>query len=950
MIEAWAGNRRMTQKNRHLGANNPLGENRELLDLIQEAGRLGMCEYDLASGIATRTPYHDQIFGYQELQPVWTFETFLGHVLPEDRRKVDELFKHAVTSSSAIDLECRIRRIQGDVRWVWIQAKTRTDDRGKTVGLFGLIRDITDRKNTEEALRKSEALLRETQAISKTGGWEIDLSTGRVYWTDEVYRIFELPFGHDPSDIQSDLSLFSPESRPVMMHAMKRIVEQGEPYDLELEIVRPKGEKRWVRTIARPVVENNRMVRIAGNLMDITDRKLAELQLQENERNLRVMSDNSPLLIWVCDAEGRLEFVNRTMLEYYGLSQERITGHRWVDLVHPDDVEGFLETFTHALDGRKPFRGRSRVRSGSNEWRWVETIGTPRFSVEGDFLGMVGTSQDITERVQADMELRAYRDRLEDLVKERTRELEEKSARLEAEILDRGKAEQEIRRSEEQYRLVVENANEGIIIAQNGMFRLANRKVSEILGYSQDELMSRSFIDFVHPDDRQMVMDRHRRRMAGREAPSRYLFRAVAQSGATRWLSIGAVMVSWEGRPATLNFLTDITERIEMEEEKKRMEAQLAQAQKIEALGTFAGGIAHDLNNILYPIIINIELLLAEAEEGTETHETLGQILTAAQRGRDLVKQILTFSRKSDQRMAPVEVGPLMKETMSLLRSSLPSTIELSSRIEDGLPPVMGDATQIQQIVLNLCRNAADSLQSLKGTIGVKLSRTRIEPGPKDKGLQPGEYLVLSVEDNGKGIRPENLDRVFEPFFTTKEVGKGIGMGLPVALGVAKRHGGTITAQSRIDKGSVFTVYLPAMAEDARLAPDPVQEPRLDRKASILLVDDEEAILSSMRRALERSGYSVTCAAGGREAFDLFSRAPDAFDLVITDLSMPGMDGQELTRRLLRIRPGTRVILSTGYGDVVTEEEAHALGIGEILLKPPDTGELNAAVERALKG
>ena len=313
MIEAWAGNRRMTQKNRHLGANNPLGENRELLDLIQEAGRLGMCEYDLASGIATRTPYHDQIFGYQELQPVWTFETFLGHVLPEDRRKVDELFKHAVTSSSAIDLECRIRRIQGDVRWVWIQAKTRTDDRGKTVGLFGLIRDITDRKNTEEALRKSEALLRETQAISKTGGWEIDLSTGRVYWTDEVYRIFELPFGHDPSDIQSDLSLFSPESRPVMMHAMKRIVEQGEPYDLELEIVRPKGEKRWVRTIARPVVENNRMVRIAGNLMDITDRKLAELQLQENERNLRVMSDNSPLLIWVCDAEGRLEFVNRTI-------------------------------------------------------------------------------------------------------------------------------------------------------------------------------------------------------------------------------------------------------------------------------------------------------------------------------------------------------------------------------------------------------------------------------------------------------------------------------------------------------------------------------------------------------------------------------------------------------------------------------------------------------------
>lgn len=950
MTEAWAGNRRMTQKNRHLGANDPLGENRELLDLIQEAGRLGMCEYDLASGIATRTPYHDQIFGYHELQPVWTFETFLGHVLSEDRRKVDELFKHAVTSSSAIDLECRIRRIQGDVRWVWIQAKTRTDDRGKTVGLFGLIRDITDRKNTEEALRKSEALLRETQEISKTGGWEMDLSTGRVNWTDEVYRIFGLPLGHDPSDLHSDLSLFSPESRPVMMHAMKRIVEQGEPYDLELEIVHPHGEKRWVRTIARPVVENNRMVRIAGNLMDITDRKLAELQLQENERNLRVMSDNSPLLIWVCDAEGSVEFVNRTMLNYYGVSRERITGHRWVDLVHPDDVEGFLETFTHALDGRKPFRGRSRVRNSSNEWRWVETIGTPRFSVEGDFLGMVGTSQDITERVKADLELRTYRDRLEDLVKERTRELEEKSARLEAEILDRGKAEQAIRRSEERYRLVVENANEGIIIAQDGVFRLVNRRITEILGYSQEELLSKSFVNLIHPDDRQMVMDRHRMRMRGMDVPNRYPFRVITRAGTTRCLEINAVMISWEGEPATLNFVTDITERTEMEEEKNRIEAQLAQAQKIEALGTFAGGIAHDLNNILYPIIINIEMLLADTEEGTETHDTLGQTLAAAQRGRDLVKQILTFSRKSEQRMAPVLVGPLLKETMSLLRSSLPSTIELSSRIEDGLPPVMGDATQIQQIVLNLCRNAADSLHSFKGTIEVKLSRTCIEPGPEYHGLQPGDYLKLIVRDTGKGISSENLDRVFEPFFTTKEVGSGIGMGLPVALGVAKRHGGTIAVQSDAGKGSVFTAYLPVMTEDARLASKPDKGLPPGRKASILLVDDEDIILSSMRRALERSGYSVACAGSGREALDLFSKGPDTFDLVITDLSMPGMDGRELTRRLMRIRPGTRVILSTGYGDVVTEEEAHALGIGEILLKPPDTNELKAAVQRAIAG
>ncbi|HNY65836.1 MAG TPA: response regulator [Deltaproteobacteria bacterium] len=392
----------------------------------------------------------------------------------------------------------------------------------------------------------------------------------------------------------------------------------------------------------------------------------------------------------------------------------------------------------------------------------------------------------------------------------------------------------------------------------------------------------------------------------------------------------------------------EIAEHRRTEEEKQRIEAQLIQSQKIEALGKFAGGIAHDLNNILYPIIINTEMLLEETDPGTSAHEALGQTLKAAHRQKDLVKKILSFSRQSEQRLKKLKLAPFLEETLTFVRSSLPTTIEMRQRISAPEDAVMGDPSQLQQVIVNLCRNAADALESQKGVIEVVLGTVCLNEDPARPGMKPGTYLELKVRDNGKGIPPEIMDRIFEPYFTTKGVGKGVGMGLSVVHGILKSHGGVVTVESSPGKGAQFTVYLPvAEGAEGREAADAC--PAQGRK-KILLVDDEEIILSSMKRALERSSFSVAAARDGSEALALFEQEPDGFDLVITDLTMPGMNGLAVARKLMEIRPDLPVILCTGFSDIIDEEEAKAQSIRELILKPAGTAEIKEAVSRALGG
>ncbi len=391
----------------------------------------------------------------------------------------------------------------------------------------------------------------------------------------------------------------------------------------------------------------------------------------------------------------------------------------------------------------------------------------------------------------------------------------------------------------------------------------------------------------------------------------------------------------------------EIAEREKAEGERRRAEAHLAQAQRIEALDRFAGGIAHDLNNILYPIIVDVEGLLDEEPDGTDRHDILEQILKAAYRQRDLVRNILSFSRRSEPVFKPVQIRPLIEEAVDFLKSSLPRTIDLHQNINVHSDVIMGDPIQIQQIILNLCQNAADAYTSQKGTIEIGLANTYIT---SHQGIHAGDYLKLTVQDTGTGMKPEVLDRAFEPFFTTKGVGKGTGMGLSIVHGIVKSHDGSISVESEEGKGSLFTVYLPVWDMEHQDQASHIAESihSVKGKEKILLVDDEKFITASLERTLSSSGYQVSAFTDGYEAFKEFRDKPDDYDLIITDLTMPGMTGMDLVRSFQETRPNIPIILCTGYNDVISQKEAESFGIRELLLKPSGASELKAAVRRVL--
>ncbi len=381
-----------------------------------------------------------------------------------------------------------------------------------------------------------------------------------------------------------------------------------------------------------------------------------------------------------------------------------------------------------------------------------------------------------------------------------------------------------------------------------------------------------------------------------------------------------------------------------------KYERQLQQVLKIQAIGTLAGGIAHDFNNILFPIVGYTELTMDEVPDDSVAHNNLEEVLKAAHRAKDLVQQILTFSRQSGQERKPVEVHLIIKEALKLLRASIPASIEIINNIDDDCHPVMGDATQIHQVIMNLCTNAYQAMQDKGGTLEVNLSEVNVgyEETVKKIGMQPGKHLQLLVRDEGCGMDAVVLNRIFEPYYTTKEQGKGTGLGLSVIHGIVKNHRGDISVTSSPGKGTTFKVYLP-ITEDADIANELAPSNGAAKgNERILLIDDEEQIVSMEQQMLENLGYEVTARTDSTKALEEFSEQPHNFDLVITDMTMPQMTGDELAQKLLDIKPDIPVILCTGFNEDITEEKALAMGIQKFVMKPVIKNDLATTIRTVL--
>jgi PAS domain S-box-containing protein len=512
---------------------------------------------------------------------------------------------------------------------------------------------------------------------------------------------------------------------------------------------------------------------------------------------------------------------------------------------------------------------------------------------------------------------------------------------------------EELRESEERFRNVYDTAPLAFVVWDiNARVIDWNKKAEALFGWAREEVIDNNFFDFLIPEkDRPRVKDVVNILLKG-ELQSHSINDNLTKDGRI-------ITCEWNNSPlhdndgniiGAISLGLDITERKQVEEEKDKLQTQLQQAHKMEAIGTLAGGIAHDFNNIVGIILGNTELAIDDVPEGNPAQLNLKEVRTASLRAKDVVRQLLSFARKTKLEKKPANIIPIIKESLKFLRSSIPTSIEIRQNIAKDVDTILADPTQINQILINLCANSHHSMPD-GGVIVITLKNIELDEDTSDQcsKLNPGRYVNLAVSDTGHGISQEKIDRIFDPYFTTKEVGKGTGMGLAVVHGIVKGHNGLITVESELGKGTTFSIFFPVVEREV------VVEAETDEKLPtgserILFIDDEESLVKIGHQRLEWLGYKVEATISPIEALRLFRSQPDQFDLVITDLTMPKMTGDKLVKKILNIRSDIPIILCTGFSEKIDEKKSKAIGASGYLEKPHNKRDLAKIVRKVLKG
>jgi len=857
--------------------------------IAMEATKDGLWDWDIQTDEVYFSPGYSAMLGYDSSKVPSHVNSWKDIIHPEDREKVLKVNMDCIENRCEhFKVEYRMQTKNGQWCWILGQGKAAERDKGgKAVRLVGTHTDITDRKQAEmELIKKTEELhhsnqllsrniniLNQAQKIAHIGHFDYDVVKEKLNWSSEVYRIFNKDEKTFTPTFDGYFSLVHHGDAGFARQEYTKSIINKTSFDFEVRTTLDDGAVKYIQNKGiNEYDQAGKHTKTVRMILDVTDRKNAENAIKKSKFRHSKMLANIGDVIVIIDQKGINKYKSANIEKLFGWKPEDVIGLSTWTNIHPDDIEP-TQIFFNKLVKEPGAVGKTecRYRCKDGNYKWIEFTGVNLFD-DPDISGILGNYHDITERKLT---------------------------------------EQSLRESETRFKALHNASFGGIVIHDKGVILECNEGLSEMTGYSESELIGMDGLLLISEESRQSVMDNI---IAGYELP--YEAIGLRKNGDKFPMQLEARSVPYKGKSVRTVEFRDITDQKLAEAEREQLQIKLVQAQKMEAVGRLAGGVAHDFNNMLSIILGNSEIVLEDIERGNPLIQNINEIQKAGQRSSDLTRQLLAFARKQTISPRILDLNVTIEGMLKMLRRLIGEDINLSWRPKIGLWHTRIDPSQVDQILANLCINARDAIQNV-GKLTIETDNIHLDDQyyQQNVDFKPGDYVVLLVSDNGCGMDEETVDNLFEPFFTTKDVGEGTGLGMATVYGIVRQNNGFINVHSELGKGAIFKIYLPKETQKHDNGVQKISEKKnLKGDETILLVEDEKAILNTTKMMLERLGYTVLAALSPDEALEIAQKSiHDGIHLLLTDVVMPKMNGRDLSKELTKLIPNLKCLFMSGY-------------------------------------
>ena len=856
------------------------------LDFTLESCNIGTWSFDLTSGAINLTKQQSLIFGYDPNPSDWTMTRYFEHIIPEDQPRMMQFVNDLVAQPANVHVEYRIRRADGQIRWVRDIGGLEYDDRGTALRVRGVTIDITDRKSAEETLDAQRLQWDFASQSCRLGLWKFDLDTLHLIRNNEHDRIFGVHHDSGPWTTRRFIESIIPEDQPRIQALVKESYANSTDQNFECRIRHSDGTVRWISVTAKHQFDQKgKATHVLGITQDITTQKHEESKHRDLFSLLNRTLEKCHIGIWSLELPDGIVTCSQEFNAMFGYRNppEKWSIRLFLDHIIPEDqarVEKFMDKSLH---GTGNWVIEYRIRRADGEIRWIQDIGSIELDTLDNKIRIVGLVRDITDQKNTEKALGMQQLQLD---------IASQSCRL------------------------------GVWKLKNDTLQsVINAEYARIFGYDPDTAVPWSlqkFLQHVVPDDRARTESIIRSAIANNTDYS-FECRIKRVDGAIRWLNVIAKTLAEESHPPDfiIGVLQDITEQKEQAIRQQQMQEQLQQLQKMELLGQLAGGIAHDFNNVLAAIQGNTELILTRTSSSDPFYQNLTSITHSVNRSAEMVRELLAFARKQPAWPKNIDLDAELDKMQLMLRKLIREEISLNWKLQCPDTLVNLDPANLVQIVSNLCVNARDAIAS-NGSITLDTSIVNADSSDELQHVAcgtSGKYVSITVSDTGSGIDPQAFPHIFEPFFTTKGVGKGTGLGLSMVYGLVKQNNGYITCQTEIGKGTTFRIWLPIVSTTKAPVDKPAAtvQPEANGKIKILVVEDEPDIARIIKTILDKEGCNVIMANTAEDALSITDTQKKSINLTISDIILPGMNGVQMSKELQRHNPNMKFLFMSGY-------------------------------------